>query len=205
MKINMSSNNFYNRNSVSFSALRPNRTVCDMLGVSERLKLIPNVKHSKFEDVAMRARENALHSNEKPQMLVEIMVRFVTSVEDMLKDGISLTTAFKKSTRQLYKDFGGNQHLKDTYSSRWDYLAKAGSNRHDGYVSSIKPNIEPTNKNISFTYTDVRDMLEFLRKNWSRGNAAYRNVMLGDGPMGWIKYLREELFPNHYDEFFRKY
>lgn len=192
-------------NNVSFGSLRPRNITCLMEKVPERLKLISNLNHKNFSDIASAAQENAKNGNQKPQMLVEMMVRFVTGVEELTKNGISFSKACSKIKRELCFDFAGNQKLKNTFSERWNFLAKNGSRRHDNYVDSIKPNIEPTNKKISFTYTDVRDMLEFLRHNWSKGNAAYRQIMLGKGPKGWIKYLREEIFPNHYDEFFRKY
>lgn len=204
MKINTLTNKHSN-NSISFSGLRPNRTVCNMLNVTERLKLIPTVKHKNFDELAILAQENALHGNNKPQMLVEIMTRFVTGVEEMIQNGLSLPVAFKKNARQLYKDWAGNQHEKNTYSNHWEYLSKLSTRRNDGFTNGIKPIMEKTDKKIAFTYVDLRDMFEFLRQNWSRGNAAYRNIMLGKGPIGWAKYLREELFPNHYDEFFRKY
>lgn len=192
-------------NNISFGALVPQRSLCDMSSVSERLRLIPNINKGNFADIALKAQENAQNGNSKPQMLVEMMVRFVTGVDSRCKDGLGFHQACKKTARQLYSDFGRNQHKKDTFSERWDFLAKMGSSRKDGYTASIKPDMNPTAKPISFTYTDLRDMFEFLRKNWSRGSAAYRNIMIGKGPAGWLKYVREELFPNHYDEFFRKY
>lgn len=191
-------------NNPSFSGLRPRNITCTMTNVSERLKLIPTVNHKNFFDIALHAQENA-PINQKPQMLVEMMVRFVTGVEELTRNGINFSKACLKMKRELCADFAGNQRLQNTFSQRWDYLAKKGSNRADNFVDTIKPTIEPTNKKISFTYTDVRDMLEFLRKNWSKGNAAYRQIMLGKGTRGWLKYIREEMFPNHYDEFFRKY
>lgn len=201
MKINTLANN----NALSFSGMRPNRTICDMANVTERLKLIPTVKHKNFDELALAAQENAMHGNNKPQMLVEIMTRFVTGVEEMVQNGLSLPVAFKKNARQLYKDWAGNQYEKDTYTAHWEYLSKLTSKRHDGYTNSIKPLMGKTNQKIAFTYVDLRDMFEFLRQNWSRGNSAYRNIMMGKGPIGWAKYIREELFPNYYDEFFRKY
>ena len=192
-------------NNISFSGLHPRNITCSMADVSERLKLIPNINKVNFADIAGKAQENAEKGNPKPQMLVEMMVRFVTGVDSLTKDGLRFHQACKKTARQLYSDFGRNQHKKDTFAERWDFLAKMGSSRKDGYTASIKPNMNPTSKPISFTYTDLRDMFEFLRKNWSQGNAAYRNIMIGKGPTGWLKYVREELFPNHYDEFFRKY
>lgn len=189
----------------TFCGLRPRNISCSMETVSERLKLIPTVKHNNFSDIATKAQENALNGNPKPQMLVEIMVRFITGVEELTRNGIKFPKAVCKIKRELCADFAGNQKLKNTFAERWEYLAKGGSNRHDSYIESIKPTINPTDKKISFTYTDVRDMLEFLRKNWTRGNAAYRQVMMGKGTKGWLKYIREEFFPNHYDEFSRKY
>lgn len=202
MKINTLANN---QNNITFNGLRPRNITCNMYDVPERLKLIPTVNHKNFFDLAANARINATTGNGKPQMLVEMMVRFVSGVEELMRNGISFPTACVKLKRELCSDFAGNQHLKDTFSERWEYLAKNGSNRQDSYTNNIKPKIRPTDKKISFTYTDVRDMLEFLRKNWRHGNAAYRQIMLGKGPKGWIKYLREEIFPNHYDEFYRKY
>ncbi len=202
MKINTLANS---QNNTSFGALRPRNIACAMYDVPERLKLIPTVNHKNFFDLALNARINAAAGNEKPQMLVEMLVRFVTGVEELLKNGISFPKACLKMKRELCSDFAGNQRLKDTFTGRWEYLAKNGSHRHDAYVDNIKPLMESTKKKIAFTYTDVRDMLEFLRQNWKHGNAAYRQIMLGKGAKGWVKYLREELFPNHYDEFFRKY
>ena len=201
MKINTLANN----NNISFGAFRPRNINCAMDTVSERLKLIPTVKNDKFENIANLAKDNALHGNEKPQMLVEMMVRFVTGVEELMKNGIKFPVACQKIKRELCFDFAGNQRLKNTYNNRWEFLAKEGSNRHDYYVDHINPNMDATKQKIAFSYTDVRDMLEFLRRNWKHGNAAYRQIMLGKGTKGWVKYLREELFPNHYDEFNRKY
>jgi len=177
----------------------------DISHVFDRLSGYENVSHKTFENIAYYAKEAAQKGNPKPQILVEIMVRFVSGVEDMNKQGVPFSECCHKMARQLYKEFGVNQHQKDTFNLRWDYLAKMGVKGDKPEFRRITPEMEPTKQPISFSYDDVRDMLEFLRKNWSRGDAAYRNVMHGRGLKGWLSYISEELFPNHYDEFFRKY
>lgn len=177
----------------------------DLSSIYNRLNGIETISHKAFEQIAYCAEEAAKKGNVKPELLVEIMIRFVTGVENFRKNGESLSESCHKMAKKLYKEFAVNQKEKDAYRYRWNYLAKISSNVKETWIKKIVPEMEPTKKPIAFSYDDVRDMFEFLRKNWRHGNTAYRNVMHGKGLKGWMSYISEECFPSYYDVFNRKY
>ena len=196
------------RNNVSFgsSSLVPigNREILGMLKFLKNNKF-DNINFKSFEHISGCAQDVFDKGNIKPDLLVEMMTRFVLGVEDLNRNGEPFSEACRTVARRLYKKFGVNQKKDDTFKERWEYLAKMATKVHEPAFDRITPYIYPTKKPIAFTYTDIRDMFEFLRLNWKNGDAAYRNIMHGRGLKGWLSYMSEEFFPTYYDEFYGKH
>lgn len=167
-----------------------------------RLSKYSNVNHKAFEKIAFLADDIAKKGNSKPKMLVETMVKFVETVETSLEAGLSLTKACIQNSGILVKSGAENSTQKSkVFDTRWKYLAvqSVKASKKDAF-KSVTPldGMNPTTKKIVFTPYDERDMFEFLRKNWANGNAAYRNIKKGTGFTGWLKYMREEFFPQYW-------